>query len=426
MKRNYKLKYYGTYPTNDSILLSCAIFKLKKYYRVLDEYVNGLDKLIKTVIEYNYHIIIYFDKSIENDEKFIDIFNKYNKNNHVLFCKYIFYDYLDIEDKTYHKNIFGMYVRLLPIFDKNIKYKCLYISDIDLTDLELSAYVCTGIQKFIDSEYKIAAYYKIGYEYKYNNLFSIPNTSITLLSNIAIKKHYYRIKKIFFNYLFRLNNNDEEIKQIIMDKNVLTTIRLDKLQKFFDMDSKINQKILSDENDLFSYGIDELFTNRYLIPAMDIDKIGIFYIYDSLVRYTHHIVNIESLPSNTLTKMLDKLTKSYNYHIGQHLKYKYYNNIYLNKINYLLVHGIGNNNIEKIINFYKIIKRYIKYMIVLSKKYGKLKYKIWLDNLILHKNKGLYLQIFMANNISDKKFLEKYIKIYSFRKLYDLKNDIDI
>ena len=60
---NCKLRYFGTPPNNDSVLITCSIFQLKNMYRNLDKYTNGLFKLIEYVKKLDYHILIYFDKS---------------------------------------------------------------------------------------------------------------------------------------------------------------------------------------------------------------------------------------------------------------------------------------------------------------------------------------------------------------------------
>ena len=39
---NCKLRYFGTPPNNDSVLITCSIFQLKNMYRNLDKYTNGL------------------------------------------------------------------------------------------------------------------------------------------------------------------------------------------------------------------------------------------------------------------------------------------------------------------------------------------------------------------------------------------------
>ena len=81
----------------------------------------------------------------------------------------------------YHQNLFGVYIRLLPLFNINIKYKCVYISDIDYENTELLFFIKSNIKTFLKSKYKYACNYKIGYEWKYKLIFNIPNTEITVL-----------------------------------------------------------------------------------------------------------------------------------------------------------------------------------------------------------------------------------------------------
>ena len=45
------------------------------------------------------------------------------------------------------------------------------------------------IKEFIDSKYKYAFNYKIGYEWKYMSLYNVPNTNVALLFNMYSKEH---------------------------------------------------------------------------------------------------------------------------------------------------------------------------------------------------------------------------------------------
>jgi len=415
----YKLEYFGTYPNNDSILLSCSIFKLKKYYNSIDKYINGLIDLITFVLNYKYHIIIYFDHSIEEDELFKKLYNEYIINKNILFCKYRFDDFINEEE--YHKNIFGMYIRLLPIFTKEIKYKCLYISDIDLIVNERKIFLDIQMNKFINSKYDIAVDYKIGYEYKYNDLYNIPKTNICVLSNLYFKKHYPNVKKILFKFLNKLNNNDKKIKKIVYDKNDLF-VKYFNSKEFIRPNEKHSTKLI--DYDLFAYGVDELFTNKYLMKYLLKENIscGVFYLYDSLVKYTYNILNFDTIPIKFVEKLFNKMNKNLNIQQRENLKYKHLENITLNKINYLFTCKKGTP--EDIMHrFHKILKRYIKYILVLNKKYLKKENfnNVWLQNLLLHTHKGFYRQLLVEANIIPNTF-KKYIKIYSLNKLIKIKN----
>ena len=407
----YDLKYYGNFPTDNTILISCSIFKLKKYYNVIDIYIDGLLKIINTVIKKKYHIIIFFDHSIKNDNKFINIFNKYVILKNVLFCEYFFKDYID--EYGYHKNIFGMYIRLLPIFIEEIKFKYLYISDIDLTSYERQLFLKINIKKFIKSDYDIAISYKIGYEYKYNDLYNIPNTNIAILSNIYFKSHHKHVEKLLFDFLNKLNNNDIEIKNIIDKKNEIY-INFYKDKKY--VQEKDNNVKLIDK-DLFSYGVDELFTNKYLMPYFIHNKfkIGVFYIYDSLVRYTYNILDINLIPLHELKLFYNNIIENIDIKNKENKKFAHIQNPFLNKINYVLTKSGGNTYDDKLINFYIILKRYIKYIQKLLIFYPKINNERWIKNLLLHKKKGFYRQIFSKKfNI---RLMKKYIKLYPFDEL---------
>lgn len=406
----YKFKFYGNESLEDSILISCSIFKLKnKEYRDIFLYLDGLRNLILYVIELNYNILIYFDKSIKDYDKFKELFNEFIPYKNVRFCKYIFEDFLDNENKNYHKNIFGVFVRLFPIFDENIKYKCLYISDIDLHLIERLLYVNIHIKKFLKSKYNIGACYKIGYEFKYSDLFNIPNMNITLLLNMLFKNHHYEIKNILFDFLVKLNNNDENIKELLIKKNNIIINFLKEKESFIKKDYSENQKIITNVNEMFCYGIDELFINKYFIPKIlenNNNKIGIFIIYDRLRDYTYHILD-KNLSLENFKKIYFKIFKDNADKLTKEDIFK--------KINYKLIVINGKDINEKIYNFYKILKRFIKIMTNLKEKYIKKPYGyIWIKNLLLHKYKGLYRQLFINNKDPiNLNILSKYIKIYS-------------
>ncbi|ATZ80828.1 hypothetical protein BMW23_0782 [Bodo saltans virus] len=437
---SYTLKYNGTFPNNDSIVMSSVFFKLKNMYKSIKIYMEGLERLIKIIKENKYHLILYYDNSVINDNDFLDMYNKYVKDENILFCKYSFPKYQDSDG--YHKGTFGTLIRYLPIFSKKIQYKCLYICDVDLTYGELKLYIENCLSLFMESKYKFAALYKIGYEWKYQDLYNIPNTNITILANLMTKKHL-KMKKIFFDFLNKINMNDKELVDI---KNKKENIRQEKIKnvKQFATHISIDDAVLNAENikndtNLFSYGIDELFVNKYLLyNILKKHKIGVFYIYDNLDKFQHKIINFESIPDDQLEKYYKKVFGKYNnlilnsiYDLNDRTFYIQQRNEHIKKLFNLLISilkGLNfvhkNNNLETLLETTRyILKRFIKYTIKYGEKYPTDSSNDWINNLLLHKKKGMFF--FMNHKITHKNYnqydLKKFIKIYSLNKLIEQK-----
>lgn len=406
-----KLKYFGTPPSDNSVLITCSIFQLKKMYQELNIYTSGLLKLIKYVTELDYHILIYFDNSIKNNKHFEKLLLDYSNHKYVYFCEYECPEYFN--KNKYHRNVFGMYIRLIPLFDISIKYKCVYVSDIDYTDIELLFFIKSHINIFLKSKYKYACNYKIGYEWKYNLLFNIPNVNITVLSNLLLKEHILS-PDFLFNFLEKLKNNNKLISniqnQIVNFKKKQEYLARIKYRK------TVNTSIFEKEDikytpDLFSYGIDEYFTNKYIIPELNYKDIGVFYIYDNLSRYVKNIINYETV-NNSYTKSI----------IDTNNFVETLNNIFQLKgdkpIQYKLelFNKIKNKYIDETMMYFKKNEKYI----------GGKDYKDFLCNLLIHKFDGLSQSLYNTENITD--YIVEYIKnlkIYSFQDLISIKNNCD-
>ena len=408
-----KLNYFGTAPTSKSILLTCSIFQLKKMYEHLDTYTRGLDRLIRYATKLKYHLLIYFDESIKHNDTLKKILDDNSTNKSVYFCEYRCPDYLN--NDTHHRNVFGMYVRLLPIFDKTIKFKCVYISDIDYTELELLFFIKSHIKQFMDSKYKYACNYKIGYEWKYISLFNIPNTNVAVLSNLLLKEHILS-PDFLFSFLKKLKDKDKLISDI---QNYLIELKQEKKRKAIEFGKRVKKNVqealnIKYSSDLFSYGLDEYFTNKYLIPELEYDNLGVFYIYDSLVTYVEKILEYDKIPH----EILNNYTMNILGHHSTDLVNSFKKIINLNRSpnvsnNLILFDKVKNNYIDETIIFYN---KYPHYFI------GKT-YKDFLCNLLIHKNDGINQSLYDIKHIDSSvaKYVEN-MKIYPFTELLKLKD----
>ena len=318
----------------------------------------------------------------------------------------------------------------MPIFIKEIKYKCLYVSDIDHNKNHCN-YIIYSINKFMESKYNFCVNYKIGREYTYNNLYSIPNTNLSIILNFYTKKKYHKIQTIMINFLNKLNNNDEKILDIIKNKVKITNDFLTKHDSSYSIDKQIKYTDI----DIFSYGVDELFINNKLMPYIikkENNNIGVIYIYDNLKNYIHNIINNDMIDNkiykNIYNNIINKISSiddinndllfinsnKFKMNRKYYGRYENFNKEHLNKLIHIVINSIGTN---KLTNIYIILKIFIKNIMKLYKKYPikKINTKEWIINLKLHKHKGLHKG--SQNEIIDKNLL----KIYNFTKLLNKK-----
>jgi hypothetical protein len=433
----YKLEYTGIFPTDDDILISCSIFKLKNSYKDFSKYIDGLKLLIDTTISNNMKMIIFYDHSMDSDNDFKQIIDKYKTK--ILFCSYRFDDIID--DDGYHKGVFGTFVRFMPIFLTEIRYKCLFVSDIDYPIYEIKIHIMYLINKFIGTKYDFNVIYKIGYEYSYNNCYSIPNTTLCVFFNFYSKKKYYEFENIFFDFLNKLNINDDTLLDII-NKKIETT---DSFYKKNDITMTNENKIIKrKDNNMFSYGVDELFLNTIIMPYLikSKEKMSVIYMYDVLRDYIQNILNNDKIDDSIYKQMYyniidknligfskeddKKLMESKKYfkykmrYSGiSYNKYDKYNKEHLNKILYIISQSVGENE-NRLKNHYQIIQNFIKEVMKMYKKYPNLKKNVhkWILNFKLHKKKGIIRKKEMINYIIKNDLL----KFYNFNKLLKKKS----
>lgn len=122
-------------PTNSYNIVSVCAFVMNKGYKTNDIYSNGLQYTINNVSKFlpNFYLRIYYDSSIEQDEKFLSIIKQAKKNKKVQLVK--FYHPWFIGEDGYHLGTFGTIVRLFPLFSKDEpNLKTILITDIDYNE----------------------------------------------------------------------------------------------------------------------------------------------------------------------------------------------------------------------------------------------------------------------------------------------------
>ena len=169
----------GPEPSEDSVIISCSIFKLNDMYRDITVYLEGLKRLIDFVNDIEnttkLHLIIYYDHSVESDEKWIDLktyilyphgLSSVEKNKRIQINKYKCLSF--IKDNL-HRGTFGTFIRFYPLFNKKYEKNLKFVSDIDYSDREILFYCKYVVDKMLKYLHNCMCIYKIGYEWKYAN-----------------------------------------------------------------------------------------------------------------------------------------------------------------------------------------------------------------------------------------------------------------
>lgn len=408
------VKYYGSMPTNESTIICCSIFRLRHSYNPSSLYVSGLETLIKYATAANYHMVIYYDHSIRDEESFRRLYNMWIKHPKVLFCYYVCPSFVDNET---HKGFFGAHVRLLPIFtDIDIPFKGMFIADIDLSIGQIKMCVDTHLPIFMQSKYEMAFHYKIGYEYRYANELNIPGTNVTVLFNTFTKKKILNSSSLF-TFLKRLLNNDPTLQKKFEAIKSYFTYQLKHANELGqDRKSKLMENYVARFNDTrVVYGTDELYLNQFLIPAI-IDEgipIGCFYTYDTYRLYPYKIIDMNQMTNADLDHIFLKV-------IGHNPPSNISHKDYIRYIyDYL---GKDQNIPAKYKTVQKILRRFTYYIEKYSHKYPHIRQErvqTWIINLMLHRKKGVrgsLLPTIITQNYH-KVDLKPFIKIYSMKWL---------
>lgn len=332
------------YSIKKDLICGC-FFKLNESYKDFSNYTNGLIKVYHIIINNykNYNFRLFIDESIYKDSEIMNIINKLNKLEIVLF-KY---------DRLKLNGLFPTLIRFFPMFnfpnnDANI------VIPIDIDDSHI-----------------------INIDKEFTNIKHIINTNI--INNTYLIKFGTLNKNIIYNYHFIYKNTITVYayaKSIINIKKIDYNIIINFINKVVDS-IKLNEPIknysyhynrynwgntLAEElefkinpNKPFVYGVDEYFLNntltKYLIKKnlLTINHVK-FNSLLSIFWYRLHFYNNNSLREfeiKNLKKIFTLLLNKINY--KKNIKSKSLNEI-LN-----ILEKISNNNKQ----YMKIIYEYI-------------------------------------------------------------------
>jgi hypothetical protein len=422
----------GNEINDQTTIISISLFKLDNMYRDISAYLNGLENIIKYVKNLNMnensklHIFLYYDHSLDLDTKFTklkqDILDDIaNGNSVVRLLKYKCPEFINENDKI-HIGMFGAFVRLFTMFNPKYYKNTKIISDSDFTDLE-SLYFINYLPKIMDkSKHKFVAIQKIGYEWKYKNLFINKYLNGTAFACFMCKNYTLPLK-YFESFLIDLLNTQSNTYKTV---NKLFTNIIRNIRDQIDITDKNNVKLKTqtiskyDKYGTFAYGIDELFLNLYLIDKVmnDLGKIGVVYVSDLLRLYPLEMIDWKKSNVYNLQRFLKEfLHEDFNENTirtkFEIISKKIYNKINIDNISNYYEYKQNENNL---IQFYKLLSKYNdSKKIIIDQKY--------LANLELHTrthNKAsislLYQKDYQKNNHKLLDSILKNTQIYTIYK----------
>lgn len=247
-------------------LICGSLFRMKKSYKPLEAYINGIqlitDHLKKNMQDFTFRLFI--DKSIYDDSVMM---NKLLNIEGIEIVVYHCFDF--VRDSIYHVGLFGTLVRMFPMFrfpnnDANI----VIVNDIDVDENDII---------WMENTYKLLkTHKKINKIHAFNH--GLLNTSGRFYFNLFHKSDY-----IYNNHikLYTLTPKICSVKRF--NKTILTNFLKKTLKNEYAFYSYyehyINTSHITQDMELFIYGIDEYFINHELLP----------YIIDHKIPYATHI-----------------------------------------------------------------------------------------------------------------------------------------
>ena len=233
-------------PLTNYNIISCVFFIKKEAYKDITYYTNGLINIINNFsnIFINFRLRIYYDETVIN---ILDTLLKDKNLDNIELYKY---NIKLFKDEQFHKGTIGTFMRFLPLF--NFKYhkvdKCI-VFDID-----------NKIHKF---------YTKIINYFNANNI------------KIAYRSRFCYINK---RIIYTKNKYPIIASFIYQSIQIPSKYFSDFFEKLYiENDQKIIKYInKSDINNIYEYGIDELFLNKYYIKYIIKNEIDF-----SLLLFNH-------------------------------------------------------------------------------------------------------------------------------------------
>lgn len=373
IKNLCQLKYLNNQTIiNESInVVSMSLFKMDKGYKNFEMYIGGFENMIKKYSQYfkDFYIMLFIDDSIINNREIFNRINNIQYNKLIL----IYYKCPEFMISDKHIELFGLFIRFLPIFDyPENRTKIVAILDTDTTTLDI---------KQFSKNYQLIKKFNTEYHCKATLFYDKPWNAKNFFPLISIRQIF---KRKFPLYLFT--------NFLICMKNK-TCPEMDIITKVLDY-----QKYHT-----FPYGFDEYFLNNVLLSHIInnniVFSVKVKYIITAPFYYLANKINDISIDNkNYLTKKLQYILNEYHDSNIMNLISKF------DKIFFLNVYKKGkklDSDIKKIaIRFYEAIFEMWK-----REQYN-LFNKYMLKIILLHRN---YISKHYINIYEGKRLLKRYV-----------------
>ena len=288
--------------TNPLFINCICVFRMPDPYKDETIYINGLNLMLDNFqkVAPNSILRIYYDDSvIKKDNKWNFLIKKAKDK---AFTEIIHYDFKQFKkpNSFYHEGIFGMMVRLFPLFNFSKIDEIITIDDIDYEKLESFNERYNMIKnsiKYIKNTKSTFIYGTYGYK-AYINSPRLMISSISNKYNFSIRMYSHPSicskkldKKILIDFMLCILNKcdiynkwiSELINNLNCDNNKLSIKKRQQCQQYKEM-----KKLKFGS---FLYGLDEYFLNEPVLEYFLKNKkpFIIYYALPSLVKY-HFVI----------------------------------------------------------------------------------------------------------------------------------------
>lgn len=240
-----------------------SFFRMKNNYKPVDFYTKSFEEWMN-VIPSNSYICLYVDGSILEHELFKKIFNSENSKLEIVVYECLEF-LLPFENSNdyYHDGTFGTIIRYLPLYDKSVQTKYLWITDMDLPLYWFSSQYIEDLKN-----YKCSSSYVSGIMPQTNRS-SRPVDFQMLGGHIIIESSI-------------LNNfNSSDINTFL--QNILNGV-YNPIRKM--VIGYTEAAINATKDSKFAYGFDELFCNDFILPVISKHpRLIYFSMYPSGLQY---------------------------------------------------------------------------------------------------------------------------------------------
>lgn len=389
-------RYYQE-PNHKYICMSMSLFLPEKYQKItygkqreiIEQKKNSFFKhitfnmklIMNNYFPDNYYYRIYYDDSIQKDEKFIALIDTLKNNHKYQIIKYKCPGALNTKTDTGHINLFGTMLRFHPLFDKespNIEA----VAIMDADNIYTRHWVKNIVEFVKNDKYNLMTYQGILESPFYKSDLKNNDKIDQELNRLFFRAGMTCMKKKAFNY----DIWDKYFNQMYDQQDFMNQVRYLDFKKYASFPESTEQSFYS-----FEYGMDEIFLNFILKKMLKEGKLKL-----KIHRFINEI--FKKFFYKRFTDFIQYNYKHNNQLCNEFLK-KLAINLKLTKNKNQNIDKNSNKNSNKKENYMKLFRNWMNKEDNLVK---------LLKNLNQYQNqlKKLYIQTDFIQFIADPRFLE--------------------